>query len=79
MQVWANKDPEIKRQVRKVIEMRLSFAGKALTELGFEGNDLTMRTRVYIGFMAGERQIFGSSKKTAKRYRQRQLDMLLCE
>ena len=79
MQVWANKDPEIARQVRKVIGMRLGFAGKAMAELGFEGDDLAMRTRAFIGFLASERQIFGASKKNAKRYRQRQLDMLLRE
>jgi hypothetical protein len=79
MQVWANKDPDIARQVSKVIDMRLGFAGKALAELGFEGDDLTMRSRVFIGFLSGERQIFGANKKTAQRYRQRQLEMLLTE
>ena len=77
MQVWGNKDPDIARQVRKVIDVRLGFAGKALAELGFEGDDLTMRTRVFIGFLSGERQMFGANKKTAQRYRQRQLEMLL--
>jgi AcrR family transcriptional regulator len=77
MQVWANKDPDIARQVRKVIDVRLGFAGNALGELGFEGDDLTMRTRLFIGFLAVERQMFGPGKETAQRYRQRQLEMLL--
>ena len=55
------------------------WLGKALAELGFEGDDLTMRSRVFIGFLSGERQIFGANKKAAQRYRKRQLEMLLTE
>lgn len=77
MHVWANKEPKIAQRVRKVTDMRLAFAGKAFAELGFEGDDLEMRTRLFLGYQAGERQIYGPNKKTAKRYRELRLDLLL--
>lgn len=78
MQVWSNKDPAIAKKVRKVTDMRLAFCGKAFEELGFKGDELEMRKRLFIGFQANERQLYGSNKKTAARYRQLRID-LLCE
>ena len=79
MHVWSNKDPHIAKKVRKVFAMRLAFAGKAFAELGFEGDDLEMRTRVFISALSGERQIFGANQKTAQRYRELRIKMLLGE
>lgn len=77
MLVWANKDKKIARQVRKVTNMRLAFAGKAFAELGFEGEDLEMRTRVFLGHLSVERQLFGTDKELAQRHRELRLKMLL--
>ena len=77
MNVWANKDPQIGKKVRKVIDMRLAFASKAFADLGLEGDDLEMRTRVFIGHLSGERQMYGPNKKTAQRHRELRLKMLL--
>ena len=79
MLVWSNKDAQIARKVRKAFDMRLTFAGKAFAELGFEGDELEMRARVFIGFLSGERQIFGHNKKTAQRYRELRIKMLVGE
>lgn len=79
MYVWANKDPKIAKQVRKVTDMRLAFAGKAFAELGFEGDDLEMRTRVFLAHLSGERHLFGPNKKTAQRHRELRLKMFLDE
>lgn len=76
MQVWSNKDPKIAKKVRKATDMRLSFAGKAFEELGFKGDDLEMRTRLFIGYQANERQIYGPNKKMAQRLRERRIDLL---
>jgi len=77
MYVWANKDPNIAKQVRRVTDMRLAFIGKALSELGFEGDDLEMRARLFLGYQTSERQIYGPNKKTAQLYRELRLDLLL--
>lgn len=79
MLVWANKDPQIAKRVRKVTDMRLAFAGKAFAELGFEGDDRDMRSRVFVTHLSNERQMFGRNKKTAQRHRELRLKMLLGE
>ena len=78
MQLWSNKDPQIAKKVRNTTDARLAFAGKAFSELGFEGDDLEMRTRLFIGYQASERQIFGPNKKDAQRYRELRIG-LLCQ
>jgi hypothetical protein len=65
--------------VRKAIDIRLAFAGKAFAELGFKGDDLEMRTRVFIAHLMSERQIYGGNKKTAQRHRELRLKMLTGE
>ena len=61
----------------QLTEMRLAFAGKAFLELGFKGQEQKMRTRMFIGFLSGERIIFGPDKKAAQRYREASLNLLL--
>ena len=79
MYVWANKDPKIAKQVRKVTDMRLAFLGKAFAELGLEGDDLEIRTRVFLAHLSSERHLYGPNKKTAQRHRELRLKMLLGE
>jgi AcrR family transcriptional regulator len=76
-QVWSNKDPAITKKVRKVVDMRLRFISTALAELGFEGDELAMRARTFLGFITSERQIFGPNKVVSARHREQYLDMLL--
>ena len=76
MQVWSNKNPEIAKKVRKLTQFRLSFARKCFEELGFTGDDLEMRTRLFLGYQANERQIYGPNKKIAQRLRERRIELL---
>lgn len=77
MQVWSNKDPKIAKKVRKVMDSRLRFVSTAFEELGFEGEDLAMRARLFLGYITSERQVYGSNKAASARHRERLLDMLL--
>jgi len=77
MQVWSNKDPEVAKKVRKVIDMRLRFVTAAFAEQGFEGDELAMRARTFLAYITSERQIYGPSKAASSRHRERYLDMLL--
>lgn len=74
---WGNLDPSIARKIRKAIKVRLDFVRQALTELGFKGDDLEMRARLFVAYQSNERDMFGSNKKTAKLYREIRLDLLL--
>ena len=77
MQVWSNKDPKIAKRVDKVVSTRQAFVGKALRELGFEGEDLKSRVRIFLGYITCERQVFGASKKQAQAARELLLQLLI--
>ena len=77
MQMWSKTNASAARKFRKVVQMRLDFVRKAFEELGFTGEELEMRTRVFVGFQGSERCIFGANKQTSRRYRQLRLDMLI--
>ena len=77
MQVWAKTNASTARKYRKVVNMRLDFVRTAFEELGFTGDELEMRTRVFVGFQSNERGIFGANKKSSRQYRQLRLDMLI--
>jgi AcrR family transcriptional regulator len=66
MQVWANKDPKIAKSVTKVVNMRQAFVANAFKELGFTGDDMAARVRIFLGYITSERQIYGSRKEPSK-------------
>jgi AcrR family transcriptional regulator len=78
MRAWAGHDPGVARVVRKVYAMRLEFVGGAFAELGFTGDDLEMRTRLFVGYQSWERVMFWKdSKKKLRSLIDRRLKLLL--
>ena len=55
---WAADDAEVARRVAGVIRTRLDFVGKAFAELGFEGDELEMRTRLFVCYQPWERTTY---------------------
>ena len=55
---WAADDAEVGRRVARVIRTRLDFVGEAFAELGFEGDELEMRTRLLVCYQPWERTTF---------------------
>jgi len=55
---WAVQDTEAGRAVRKVNRIRLDFVRKALSELGFTGDDLEMRTMLFVCYQSWESPMF---------------------
>ncbi len=76
MQVWSKQDAEVAKKVRKVINARLAFVSKAFAELGFEGDELAARARLFLGYITSERPIFGAGKADSERCRRWMLDAL---
>lgn len=76
MQVWSKQDPEVAKKVRKIINARLAFVSKAFEELGFEGDELAARARLFLGYITSERPIFGAGKADSERCRRWMLDAL---
>lgn len=75
---WAFTDPTAARTVRHADKMRMEFVGQALSELGFKGDDLDMRTRVYVCYQTWESAMYQDlSKARRKRLIAKQVDMLI--
>jgi hypothetical protein len=60
---WADRDPKVAAQVRRVYRERLDFVRGLFRELGFEGEDLEMRTRLFVAYHGWERVTFPKEPK----------------
>lgn len=77
MRAWAARDPEVARRVARVYRVRLDFLRQAFAELGFEGEELEMRTRTFVCYLSWERTMFPrDSKKELRALIPRRLALL---
>jgi AcrR family transcriptional regulator len=58
MTSWAKLDSHIHKVVRKVVKMRLDYLRVIFAELGFEGDELEMRTRLFVCYHSWEDTMF---------------------
>lgn len=63
IRAWAKSDPLAKKAVKKVNKLRMDFIGSIFSELGFKGEELEMRTRLYVCYQSMERPLLGTLKK----------------
>ncbi len=74
---WAMQDTKAAQAVKKVNQLRLDFIRKAFSELGFSGDDLEMRTMLFVGYHSGEAFIFREvSRKRRRSLITRRIDLL---
>ena len=74
---WAMQDAGAARAVKKVNQLRLDFIGNAFSELGFTGDDLEMRTMLFVGYTSGESIIFPDiSQKRRRKLITKRIDLL---
>lgn len=77
MRAWAAEDPQVARRVGRVYKLRLDFVREAFAELGFTGEELEMRTRLFVCYHSWERVMFWrESKKALKALIPRRLELL---
>lgn len=77
MRAWAARDPVVARRVGRVNRKRLEFIRQAFAELGFEGEALEMRTRLFFCYHSWERTTFSrESKKALRALIPRRLELL---
>lgn len=75
---WARTDAEAARVVRKVNRIRLDFLGTAFSELGFKGEELEMRARLFICYHALESSMFQEiSRKRRRRLIAKRIELLI--
>jgi AcrR family transcriptional regulator len=74
---WARKDESARKAVRRADKIRFSYIRRAFEELGFMGEELELRTMLYIGYHSGEGIFLNIiSKKARRRLIQRRIDLL---
>ena len=64
---WALQDAGAARAVKKANRLRLDFARKALSELGFKGEDLEMRTMLFVCYHSWESPMFREISRKRRR------------
>ena len=75
---WARQDPRVRRVWRTEMKRRLQIVRGLFAALGFTGDDLEMRTRVFIAYHLVERDIFSDLSKDERiKLRDDRLQMLL--
>ena len=58
MTSWAKLDSQVYKVVKKVVKMRLDYLRVIFAELGFEGDELEMRTRLFVCYHSWEDTMF---------------------
>ena len=64
---WALMDAEAAKAVRKVNRTRMDFIREAFAELGFEGEDLEIRTMLFVAYHTWEPWTFGDVSRNRLR------------
>ncbi len=74
---WSRVDSKVRRTWKQEMQKRLAHIRAFFAELGFEGDDLEMRTRTYVAYQVSDREIFGdlSASERAK-LREMRIDLL---
>jgi AcrR family transcriptional regulator len=60
---WARLDSQVQRVVKTVVKMRLDYLRGIFAELGFEGEELEMRTRLFVCHHSWEDTMFPDLSK----------------
>jgi AcrR family transcriptional regulator len=77
MRAWAEHDAKAAEAVAQVYQMRLGYIREAFSELGFNGDELEMRTRLYVCYHSWEAAMFGhDSERKLSRLQKLRLKLL---
>lgn len=78
IRIWAKHDPVAKRSVKKVNKIRMDFIRSIFAELGFKGDDLEMRTMLFVCYTTWESPMYGKfSKQKWEKLFKRRINLLL--
>lgn len=77
MRAWAEADTNIARRVREVYRLRFDYVRQIFYDLGFKGDDLEMRTRLFACYHTWERSMFSKEpKKSLRKLIKRRVELL---
>lgn len=66
--LWSKSDPQARKALNRVFKMRLDYIRKLFNELGFNGDELEMRVRLFVVYHSLE-YIFFENEPKAKQER----------
>lgn len=66
MRAWASHEPEVAPFVKRVDRLRLTFVRSLFKEMGFEGDELETRTRIFVTAISLERGILVREAKSKR-------------
>jgi len=72
MRTWASHEPEVALVVSKVDRMRLTLVRGLFKEMGFEGDELETRTRIFVTAMSFNHGILAREPRGKRRESLRQ-------
>jgi AcrR family transcriptional regulator len=64
IRAWAEYDPLAAKVVADVYQRRLDYIGQTFKELGFRGDELEMRTRLFVCYHTWEAAMFGKNTES---------------
>jgi AcrR family transcriptional regulator len=64
---WAREDPSVERLARRTFDLRLDIFEETFAELGFEGDELEMRVRLFSVYQAAEGAAIPPMSKAKRR------------
>ncbi|MEP4078464.1 TetR/AcrR family transcriptional regulator [Haloferula sp.] len=67
IRAWAEADPAVARRVNMAYKKRMGFLRDIFRALGFEGDDLEMRTRLFLCYGTWEHTMFPKESKSSLR------------
>ncbi len=63
IRAWASRDPAAEKMVKKIDDYRLDYVGSLFAEIGFEGDELKMRTRTLVVYFSLEPALFSRTSQ----------------
>ena len=77
IRAWAKHDEVAKDFVKRVTKVRFQFIRQIFSEMGFNGEELEMRTMLFVCYQTWEMDTFGEmSVRKRSRIRKRRLEFL---
>jgi hypothetical protein len=58
MRAWAEQDSNVAKAVTRVYQQRLGYVRESFRELGFKGNELEMRTLLFVCYHSWEMSMY---------------------
>ena len=73
---WAQEDALVARTVKRVDDLRLDFVRASFAELGFKGDDLEMRSLLFVCYELGATIFTGLSRKQRRALIPQRIELL---